>query len=138
VPIANAFCSCQAPISKKHLYPYILKFSDKVIRYDTKYTEFSLETSKLDENSQKPRQITIGSRQFTLPQSRALRILIGYLLVFFGFLGFLPILGFWMIPLGLWILSQEFGWLRRVRRRFGLWWARRKLRKSAATSQMEK
>jgi hypothetical protein len=138
VPIANAFCSCQAPISKKHLYPHILKFSQKVLRYGRKQTKNNLETIKLNDNLQKPRQITIGSRQFTLPQSRALRILIGYLLVFFGFLGFLPILGFWMIPLGLWILSQEYGWLRRVRRRFGLWWARRKLSKSADANNKAK
>jgi hypothetical protein len=78
----------------------------------------------------KVRRITIGSRQFTLPQSRALRIALGYILVFFGFLGFLPILGFWMIPLGLWILSQEYGWLRRVRRRLIVWWQRRKQNKS--------
>jgi hypothetical protein len=42
--------------------------------------------------SQKPRRITIGSRQFTLPQSRSLRITIGCLFVFLGLLGFLPIL----------------------------------------------
>jgi hypothetical protein len=85
----------------------------------------------LDDELPKQRRIKIGSREFTLPQSRALRLTIGYLLIFFGFLGFLPVLGFWMIPLGIWILSQEYGWLRRARRRFSLWWARRKQRKSS-------
>ncbi len=97
-----------------------------------------METDNLDNKVPNPRRIKIGSREFSLPQSRALRIMIGCLLIFFGFLGFLPILGFWMIPLGLWILSQEFGWLRRVRRRFGLWWARRKLSKSAEANNKVK
>ena len=35
------------------------------------------------------------------PHLRLLRMVSGVLLVFFGFLGFLPILGFWMVPLGL-------------------------------------
>jgi hypothetical protein len=85
-----------------------------------------LKNDKSTDAALKPHRITIGSRQFTLPQSRALRLLIGYLFTFFGFFGILPILGFWMIPVGLLILSQEYGWLRRMRRKFVLWWARRK------------
>lgn len=60
-----------------------------------------------------------------MPQSRGLRICIGILLIFFGVLGFLPILGFWMIPLGLLILSYEFATVRRWRRRLVVWWERR-------------
>jgi len=30
-----------------------------------------------------------------------------------GVLGFLPILGFWMIPLGLLVLAPDFRWARR-------------------------
>ena len=48
------------------------------------------------------------------------------MLVFFGLLGFLPILGFWMIPLGLLVLSYEFAAVRRHRRRFVVWWERRR------------
>ncbi len=90
----------------------------------------ALENDKSANIGPKPRKISIGSREFTLPQSRSLRIVLGCLFVFFGFLGFLPILGFWMIPLGLWILSHEFGWLRRARRRFSVWWQRRKQTKA--------
>ena len=37
-----------------------------------------------------------------------LRKIIGILLVCLGFLGFLPIIGFWMIPLGLIVLSLDY------------------------------
>lgn len=57
---------------------------------------------------------------------------IGIILVLFGFLGFLPVLGFWMIPLGLLILSYEFHIVRRLRRRLIVRWERRKARKQAA------
>jgi hypothetical protein len=61
-----------------------------------------------------------------MPRSRAARITIGILLIFFGILGFLPVLGFWMIPLGLFVLSQEFGWIRKLRRRLAVRWGRRR------------
>ena len=78
---------------------------------------------------QKRRKISIGSRHFHLPESRAARIAIGVVLIVGGILGFLPILGFWMIPLGLFVLSQEFGWIRRMRRRLQIWWEKRNRRK---------
>lgn len=83
--------------------------------------------SRDDRDDQTPaKRITIFGREFTMPRSRALRVAIGILLVFFGFLGFLPILGFWMIPLGLLVLSYEFTVVRRWRRRFVVWWERRR------------
>ena len=63
--------------------------------------------------------------EFHLPRSRSARIAIAVLLIFFGFLGFLPVLGFWMIPLGLLILSGEFSAIRKMRRRLAVWWGRR-------------
>jgi hypothetical protein len=72
------------------------------------------------------RKIEIFGRQFSMPRSRGLRIAIGVLLVLLGCLGFLPVLGFWMIPLGLLVLSYEFHWIRRMRRRFAVWWQRRR------------
>lgn len=63
-----------------------------------------------------------------MPRSRGLRIAIGVLLVLFGCVGFLPVLGFWMIPLGLLVLSYEFSAVRRWRRRFVVWWERRRKR----------
>ena len=48
---------------------------------------------------------------------RWLRILGGSALIAGGLLGFLPILGFWMIPLGIGILGQEVTWVRRLEHR---------------------
>ena len=48
------------------------------------------------------------------------RGLIGLVLIFLGLLGFLPILGFWMIPLGLAVLATDIPPLKR--------WFRKKLK----------
>ena len=50
----------------------------------------------------------------------------GILLVIGGLLGFLPVLGFWMLPLGLILLSDDIPSLRRRRRRIEAWWLRRR------------
>jgi hypothetical protein len=69
--------------------------------------------------------IKLGNRKFDLPKNRVVRIAIGVLLILFGFLGFLPIVGFWMIPLGLVVLSIDIPVVRRWRRqaqvRLGQW-----------------
>lgn len=41
------------------------------------------------------------------PEHRFLRMPLGVLLVIGGVLGFLPVLGFWMVPLGLLLLSID-------------------------------
>jgi hypothetical protein len=71
-------------------------------------------------------KIRIGSRHIHLPQSRFARVAVGAALVLGGVLGFLPILGFWMIPLGLLVLSIDIPVVRRGRRRLAVWWARRR------------
>ena len=50
---------------------------------------------------------------------------LGILLVACGLLGFLPVLGFWMIPLGLLVLSVDIPMVRRWRRQLTVWWHRR-------------
>ncbi|MGE0213084.1 MAG: hypothetical protein AB7S41_15445 [Parvibaculaceae bacterium] len=69
--------------------------------------------------------IKFGKRELALPASRVARICIGVGLVVLGIFGFLPILGFWMIPVGLIILSVDIPAVRRWRRqatvRLGLW-----------------
>jgi 4-alpha-glucanotransferase len=47
------------------------------------------------------------------PELRLLRLVAGVLLVLLGFVGFLPVLGFWMVPLGLLLLAQDVAFLRR-------------------------
>jgi hypothetical protein len=46
------------------------------------------------------------------PASQFIRIPIGLLFVIGGFLSFLPILGLWMLPLGLLLLALDFAFLR--------------------------
>jgi hypothetical protein len=74
-------------------------------------------------------KIKFGDRTINLPASRLARMTIGVLLIVGGFLGFLPVLGFWMIPLGLMILSVDVPSVRRWRRRttvkFGNWLKRK-------------
>ena len=74
----------------------------------------------------KPPKIKLGGSQFYLPRSRIVRLAIGVVLILGGLLGFLPVLGFWMIPLGFLVLSVDLPGVRRWRRRVTLWWARRK------------
>ncbi|MBO0905280.1 hypothetical protein [Jiella sonneratiae] len=56
-------------------------------------------------------------REFPLPGSKPWRIALGSALLVGGILGFLPILGFWMAPLGLVVLSVDSPLMRRWRRR---------------------
>ncbi|MER0239668.1 hypothetical protein [Fulvimarina sp. MAC8] len=79
-----------------------------------------------DAASKLPRQtMRIAGRQVGLPQNRWLRMSIGLLLVIGGIFGFLPILGVWMIPLGLVVLSIDLPMVRRWRRRSDVWVMRR-------------
>ena len=41
------------------------------------------------------------------------RVPVGLLLIIFGVFGFLPVLGFWMVPLGVLLLAQDIPFLRR-------------------------
>ena len=67
------------------------------------------------------RSIKFGNRSMALPASRLARMAIGVVLILGGFLGFLPILGFWMVPLGLIILSVDIPVVRRWRRQAAVW-----------------
>jgi purine-cytosine permease-like protein len=53
---------------------------------------------------------------------------IGVLLVIGGMLGFLPVLGYWMLPLGLALLAVDFPLARRLHRRLIVWWEYRRRR----------
>jgi hypothetical protein len=53
-----------------------------------------------------------------VPHSKAKRQVLGWSLVAGGVLGFLPVLGFWMLPLGLAMLSIDSPSMRRKRRRW--------------------
>ena len=63
------------------------------------------------------RTIRLGNRRIPVPSSVIMRIGLGILLLLGGFLWFLPLVGAWMLPLGLLILSVDFAIARRLRRR---------------------
>jgi hypothetical protein len=46
------------------------------------------------------------------PSALWIRIPAGLLLIAAGFVGFLPILGFWMVPLGLLLIAQDVPFLQ--------------------------
>jgi len=100
--------------------------------------QFEAQEARMKENqngeihyqSAPPRNIQIFGKTIPLPRSRGMRVGIGLALCFFGLLGFLPVLGFWMIPLGILVLSYEFAVIRRFRRRAVVWWERRQRRAS--------
>lgn len=68
------------------------------------------------------RKIKVGGWHLHLPRSQWARIVVGVLLILGGMLGFLPVLGFWMIPLGLMVLSVDLPVVRRWRRQLTVWW----------------
>ncbi len=75
-------------------------------------------------------RIRFGSRHIHLPKSRLLRIALGVVLLVGGIFGFLPIVGFWMIPLGFIVLSHDLPSVRRWRRRMTVRWGARWRRRS--------
>ena len=77
-------------------------------------------------------KVRLFNRHWSLPKSKPVRLGMGILLVAGGLLGFLPVLGFWMIPLGFLVLSVDLPAVRRWRRQLTVWWHRRKEGKRAA------
>jgi hypothetical protein len=71
----------------------------------------------------------IRERRRNLPETRIGRTLLGVAFVIGGLFSFLPVLGIWMLPLGLFILSVDWAFIRRRRRqaevRFSRWWQAR-------------
>ena len=58
-------------------------------------------------------RVNFAGLRMRLPGHPLLRVPLGGLLVAGGILGFLPALGFWMVPLGLLILSVDLPLVRR-------------------------
>jgi purine-cytosine permease-like protein len=70
-------------------------------------------------------QISFAGYRINLPRNRIVRTLLGIVLIIGGVFGFLPVLGFWMVPLGVVVLSIDFPVVRRFRRattvKLGYW-----------------
>lgn len=67
------------------------------------------------------------------PTMRLIRIPVGILLIIGGILSFLPVLGIWMLPLGLLFLALDLRFLRgpvnNMILQVRLWWRRRQRRR---------
>jgi len=74
-------------------------------------------------------------RRFKMPEKRLHRQILGWALIFGGIFGFAPIAGFWMLPLGLVVLSVDSPRIRRKRRKLTVWWGRRKQSNNAPSFQ---
>ena len=75
-----------------------------------------------------PRAVRGVLRWLRQPSSRWVRLPAGVLLVLGGIFSILPLLGLWMLPLGLLLLAQDLPFLRRPTRRALLWMERRWIR----------
>ncbi|MCC3306147.1 PGPGW domain-containing protein [Sneathiella sp. HT1-7] len=69
---------------------------------------------------------------FQNPKTKIGRFFVGWSLVIGGILGFLPVLGFWMIPLGLLVLSVDYAFARRWRRKLQVWMGKRQRTRSSS------
>lgn len=74
-------------------------------------------------------RLMIAGKGIPMPKSRLGRVALGSGLMAGGLLGFLPILGFWMLPLGFVILAEDIPLVRRQKRRIGIWWEKRRRRR---------
>lgn len=70
--------------------------------------------------------VRFGGRSIHVPGPPIVRIVVGVVLILCGTVGFLPVLGFWMLPLGVLVLSVDLHPVRRMRRRIEVWWGRRR------------
>ncbi len=61
-----------------------------------------------------PQRVQAGVRWLRRPSSRWVRFPVAVLLMAGGFLGFLPVLGLWMLPLGLVLLAEDLPPVRRA------------------------
>ena len=76
-------------------------------------------------------RIRFGKYSVVLPANRLVRIGLGVALVILGgFFGFLPVLGYWMVPVGFLILATDVPVIRRFNRRVMVavlgWWNSRR------------
>ncbi len=67
------------------------------------------------------RRLSMFGRSVTLPENQLLRMGLGVLLCLGGLLWFLPIVGIWMLPLGIMVLSVDIPFVRRHSRRVAVW-----------------
>jgi hypothetical protein len=68
-----------------------------------------------------PTQAASMIRSMRHPRAHWVRLPVGILLVLGGIFSFLPVLGVWMLPLGLLFIAYDVPFLRRPMARFTIW-----------------
>ena len=76
-------------------------------------------------------RLKLGRYRVPLPRSKTARIATGTGLMLGGVFAFLPVLGLWMLPAGILVLSNDSAAIRRLRRKGEVWWIRRRQGKPA-------
>ncbi|HEY1708490.1 MAG TPA: hypothetical protein VGG10_09515 [Rhizomicrobium sp.] len=79
-----------------------------------------------DDPGERERYAGFGRFRLKLPRSRPIRIGLGIALCFGGLLFFLPILGLWMLPLGVVVLATDLPLAARAARWFERQWNKKK------------
>ena len=79
-----------------------------------------------DSSIGRERYAGFGRFRIRLPRSRALRIGLGVALCLGGLLFFLPILGLWMLPLGILVLAADWPLAAQLARWFERRWGKKK------------
>jgi hypothetical protein len=72
-----------------------------------------------------PDRIARQIRNLRHPRAQWIRIRVGLLLILGGVFSILPVLGIWMLPLGLLLIAYDVPFLRRPVGRFTIWSARK-------------
>jgi hypothetical protein len=78
-----------------------------------------------DLERQLPHRVARGMRGLRHPKARFIRIPVAVLSIVGGVFSFLPVLGLWMLPLGLLLLAHDVPFLRKPVGRFTSWGAQR-------------
>jgi hypothetical protein len=68
-----------------------------------------------------PARLASGLRWLRHPASRWARLPAGLVLILGGIFSFLPLLGIWMLPLGLMLIAADVPFLQRPMARFTMW-----------------
>ena len=81
-----------------------------------------------------PERLARVVRRLRHPDARWIRMPVGLLAVVGGVFSFLPVLGIWMLPLGLLLLAYDIPFLRKPVGRFTIWaaWRWARLRRAVA------
>ncbi|MGB3043168.1 MAG: hypothetical protein WBB98_08265 [Xanthobacteraceae bacterium] len=85
--------------------------------------------------SKLPPKLARFSRWVRQPSSRLVRIPLGILLIIGGIFSFLPVLGLWMLPLGLMLIAQDIPFLQGPIVRLLTWMERKWIERQRARAE---